>query len=167
MRRLSSAFYLAYALEATFSVWYSWTLVRMFVLIKSLTRFKLSHVGSKTRSPGQILRKPCVHSIGLIFSQILMKLGQNFCSLVPCSLVLYRMIHNAQVGDSKAIVALFLYLWQRLWELMTFFSSSVTATMTTRLIVWMTHSLLVRFMYSYFFVYSFLSAQLKILNTFR
>ena len=40
---------------------------------------KIGHVGSKTRSPGQILEKPCVCSIGHIFSPIVMKLGQNVC----------------------------------------------------------------------------------------
>ena len=35
------------------------------------------HVGSKTRSLGQVLEKPCVRSIGHIFSPIFMKLGQN------------------------------------------------------------------------------------------
>ena len=38
------------------------------------------HVGSKTRSQGsqiEILEKPCVCSRGLIFSLIIMKLGQN------------------------------------------------------------------------------------------
>ena len=32
----------------------------------------MGHVGSKTRSPGPILRKPCVRSRGHIFSRILM-----------------------------------------------------------------------------------------------
>ena len=35
----------------------------------------MGHVGSKTRSPGQILEKPSVHSRGHIFSRILMKVG--------------------------------------------------------------------------------------------
>ena len=74
-----STFYLAYALEATFSVQSSWNLVRMFVSIKSRTSSKLGHVGSKTRSLVQILEKPCVCSRGHIFSPILMKLGQNVC----------------------------------------------------------------------------------------
>ena len=39
----------------------------------------MGHVGSKTRSPGQILGKPCVRSRGHIFSQILMKVGQDVC----------------------------------------------------------------------------------------
>ena len=41
--------------------------------------FKLGHVGSKTRSLGPILEKPCVRSRGHIFSPIPMKLGQKFC----------------------------------------------------------------------------------------
>ena len=39
----------------------------------------MGHVGSKTRSPGQILGKPCVRSRGHIFSQIIMKVGQDVC----------------------------------------------------------------------------------------
>ena len=39
----------------------------------------MGHVGSKTRSLGQILEKPCVCSRDLIFGLILMKLGQSFC----------------------------------------------------------------------------------------
>ena len=41
--------------------------------------FENGHVGSKTRSPGQILEKPCVRSRGHIFSRILMKVGQDVC----------------------------------------------------------------------------------------
>ena len=39
----------------------------------------MGHVGSKTRSVDQILEKPCVPSRGHIFSQIIVKLGQNVC----------------------------------------------------------------------------------------
>ena len=39
----------------------------------------MGHVGSKTRSPGQILGKPCVRSRGHIFSRILMTVGQDVC----------------------------------------------------------------------------------------
>ena len=39
----------------------------------------MGYVGSKTRSPGQILEKPCVRSRGHIFSRILMKVGQDVC----------------------------------------------------------------------------------------
>ena len=39
----------------------------------------MGHVGSKTRSLGQILEKPCVRSRGHIFSLIIMKLYQNVC----------------------------------------------------------------------------------------
>ena len=40
---------------------------------------KLGHIGSKTRSVGQIIGKPCEHSRGHIFSPIFMKLGQDDC----------------------------------------------------------------------------------------
>ena len=49
----------------------------MFVLIKSQMNLKLGHVRSKTRSQGQTLEKPCVHSRGHIFRPIFMKPGQN------------------------------------------------------------------------------------------
>ena len=39
----------------------------------------MSHVGSKTRSLGKILEKPCVRSSGHIFILISMKLGRNVC----------------------------------------------------------------------------------------
>ena len=35
--------------------------------------------GSKTRSLGQILEKPCVRSRGHILSRILMEVGQDVC----------------------------------------------------------------------------------------
>ena len=38
---------------------------------------KMGHVGSKTRSFGQMLEKFCVHSRGHNFNPIFMKLGQN------------------------------------------------------------------------------------------
>ena len=47
--------------------------------MKSWTTLKLGHIRSKTRSQGQILRKPCVRSRDHIFSPILMKPGQNVC----------------------------------------------------------------------------------------
>ena len=39
----------------------------------------MGHVGSKTRSLGQILEKPCVRSRGHIMSWILMEVGQDVC----------------------------------------------------------------------------------------
>ena len=54
-------------------------MVRMLVLMKSWTDLKIGQVRSKTRSVGQILEKPCVRSGGHIFSQIIVKLGQNVC----------------------------------------------------------------------------------------
>ena len=50
-----------------------------FLEMKSQISLKMGHVGTKGRSVGQMLQKPCVHSRGHIFSQIIMKLGQNFC----------------------------------------------------------------------------------------
>ena len=39
----------------------------------------MCHVGLKTRSPGQILEKPCARSRGHIFNRIIMKLGLIVC----------------------------------------------------------------------------------------
>ena len=49
------------------------------VLMKSRTNTKMGHVGSKTRSLGQILEKPCVCSRDQIFGLILINLRQSFC----------------------------------------------------------------------------------------
>ena len=40
---------------------------------------KMGHVGSETRSLGQILEKPSLRSGGQIFSLVIIKLGKNIC----------------------------------------------------------------------------------------
>ena len=49
----------------------------MCVVIKSRPEFKKGHVGSKTRSLGQFLEKPCVLSRRHSFDPVFMKLCQN------------------------------------------------------------------------------------------
>ena len=49
----------------------------MLIIIMSRSSLKLGHVGSKTRSLGQILEKPCVHSRGHSFDLKFTKLYQN------------------------------------------------------------------------------------------
>ena len=49
----------------------------MLIIIISRSSSKLGYVGSKTRSLGQILEKPCVHSRGHSFDSKFMKLNQN------------------------------------------------------------------------------------------
>ena len=49
----------------------------MCVLMKSRLVLYIEHLGSKTRSLGQIIEKPCVDDRGHIFHQIFMKFGQN------------------------------------------------------------------------------------------
>ena len=51
----------------------------MFILMKSWLGLYISHLGSKSRSWGQINEKPCVDDNGLSFHQIFMKFGQNVC----------------------------------------------------------------------------------------
>ena len=45
----------------------------------------MGHVGSKTKSQGQILQKPCVCSRDQIFSLVLMKLRESVCLLKSCT----------------------------------------------------------------------------------
>ena len=52
---------------------------------------KIDHVGSRTRSLGQILEKPCVCSRDQIFCLILMKLDQSFCLNESC--ICFKMGH--------------------------------------------------------------------------
>ena len=49
----------------------------MLMIIISRSNLELDHVGSKTRSLGQVLEKPCVHSNRHSFDPKVMKLGQT------------------------------------------------------------------------------------------
>ena len=49
----------------------------MLIIMISRSSSKMGHVGSKTRSLGQILEKPCVHSRRHRFDQKIIKLLQN------------------------------------------------------------------------------------------
>ena len=66
-----------YTLEGTVVIQSSGNFVRMLILIISRSALKQGHVRSKTRSLGQILEKPCVHSRVLSFVSNVMKLCQN------------------------------------------------------------------------------------------
>ena len=66
-----------YTLEGTVSIQSSGNFVRLLIIIISRSGLKLGHVGSKTRSLGQILEKPSVHSRGHSFDSKLTKLYQN------------------------------------------------------------------------------------------
>ena len=52
-------------------------LTKLLIIIISRSDLKLGHVGSKTRSLGQILEKPCVPSRGHSFDLKFMKLCQK------------------------------------------------------------------------------------------
>ena len=54
----------------------------MLIIITSRSSSKLGHVGSKTRSLGQILEKPCVHSRGHSFDHKFMKVCQNVIIII-------------------------------------------------------------------------------------
>ena len=64
-------------LEATVLVQSSSNLLRMIILTKSRLSSNMGHVGSKTRSVGQLKEKPCEHSRGHSFDPIIIKLAQN------------------------------------------------------------------------------------------
>jgi len=68
-----------YTLETTFVTQFWWNYVRMFASTISRPSSNMGYVGSKTRSPGQIIGNPCLHSRGHICDLILMKLCQNVC----------------------------------------------------------------------------------------
>jgi len=51
-----------YTLETTFVIRFLLNLVRIIVLTIFRPSWNMSHVGSKTRSPGQILENSCLHS---------------------------------------------------------------------------------------------------------
>ena len=66
-------------LEATFLVQSSSNLLRMIILTIYRSSSNMDHPGSKTRSVGQIIEKPCEHSRGHSFGPIIIKLAQNDC----------------------------------------------------------------------------------------
>jgi len=77
VRRVST--FNVYTLETTFVTWFWWNLIRMFVSTISRPSSNMGHIGSKTRSPGQILGNSCLHPRGHICDPILMKHYQNVC----------------------------------------------------------------------------------------
>ena len=66
-----------YTLEGTVLIKISGNCVIMLIIITSRYSSKLCQVGSKTRSPGQILEKSCVHYRGHRFDRNFMKHCQN------------------------------------------------------------------------------------------
>ena len=66
-----------YTLEGTVLIQSSSKFFRMLMIITSRSSSKLGHVGSKTRSLGQILEKTCVHSKRHSFDPKFTKLYQN------------------------------------------------------------------------------------------
>ena len=64
-------------LDATVLVQSSSNLLRMIILTISQLSSNMGDIGSKTRSVGQIMEKPCEHSRGHSFCPIFIKLAQN------------------------------------------------------------------------------------------
>ena len=72
-----------YTLETTFVTWLWWNFIRMFVLTISRLSSNMGYVGSKTRSPGQIIGNSCLQSRGHICNPILTKLCLWFALTIP------------------------------------------------------------------------------------
>ena len=66
-----------YTLKGTVLIHSSRNFIRMLMIIISRSSSTVGHVGSKTRSLGQIIEKPCVHSKRHRFNPKFMKLCQN------------------------------------------------------------------------------------------
>ena len=64
-------------LEATVLAQSSSNLLRMIILTISQSSSNMGHVGSKTRSVGQIMEKPCEHYRGHSIGPIFIKLSQD------------------------------------------------------------------------------------------
>ena len=77
--------WLVFIVEATVLIQSSWSLVRMFASMKSRPSSKLDHVGLKTRSLGQVLENPYVHSRGHNFNPILINLARMFVEMISMS----------------------------------------------------------------------------------
>ena len=71
-----------FTLEGKVLIQSSRNFIRMLMIIISRSSSILGHVGSKTRSLGQILRKPCVHSKRHSFDPKFMKLCQIVNQLI-------------------------------------------------------------------------------------
>ena len=76
-------FWLVNTLEATVLVQSTSNLLRMIILTKSRLSSNMGHVGSKTRSVGQIMEKPCEHSRGLSFGPKFIKLSRDWILIIP------------------------------------------------------------------------------------
>ena len=64
-------------LKATVLVQSSSNLLRMFILMSTRTLLNMGVVGSKSRSLGQILEKPCYRIAGHSFGPMFFKLAQD------------------------------------------------------------------------------------------
>ena len=66
-----------FTLECTVLSQSSGNLVRLLIIIISMSSLKVGQVGSKIRLLDEIVEKPCVHSRGHSFNPKFMKLCQN------------------------------------------------------------------------------------------
>ena len=73
----------------------------MLIIIMSRSDLKLGHVGLKTRSLGQILEKPCVHSRGHRFDHKFVKICQNVNFIRKLIIMISRPSLKLGHGGSK------------------------------------------------------------------
>ena len=85
----------------------------MCVVIKSRPEFKMGHVGSKTRSLGQFLEKPCVLSRRHSFDPVFMKLCQNDFLTVNKRLSRRAMLSDDSSCLGLAVSPLFVFFFQK------------------------------------------------------
>ena len=76
-RQVKSLKHLLYTIKGTVLIQSSLNYVRLLIIIMSRSSFNFGHVGSKTRSLGQILERPTVHYRVHSFDSKLTKLYQN------------------------------------------------------------------------------------------
>ena len=74
-----------YTLEGTVLIQSSRNIIRMLMIIIPRSSSTLGHVGSKTRSLGQILEKPCVHSRGTVLIQSSRNIIRMLMIIIPWS----------------------------------------------------------------------------------
>ena len=100
-----------YSLEGIVLIQSSWNFVWMCDVIKSRPEFKIGHVGSKTRSLGQFLEKPCVLSRRHRLDPVFMKLCQNDFLTLNKHLSRRAMLSD----DSSCCARLPIVLWPWCW----------------------------------------------------
>ena len=117
-----SAENLVNTLAVTFLKQSSWSLLKMFVLMISRSSSKPGHVGSKTRSPGQISGKSCYHSSRNINKQLSWLLLKMFLGQVRNWVSWGQKLgHQAKPAENLVNTLAVTFLKQSSWILLKMF----------------------------------------------